>query len=210
MKEGIERSGLGQNLMPKNINIENTSAVTVKELTIKGSQMPEISSAQVGDANLSIRHGEVYIIETKNINRAEEFLRRIFHELDGNNEKYTLCLYTRHMGFKAEDFAQLKNLRVNAYQISTMSGKNIISPASLGFIKHTITDVARGEKPVVVIDCMDTLLLYSDYTTFNRFIEEILDITRAHQGISFFIIDPDTFEEKQLDKLRKFKSVIRV
>ncbi|MEM3396501.1 MAG: DUF835 domain-containing protein [Thermoplasmata archaeon] len=162
-------------------------------------------------SRVEIRDGEIYILETKNIDKAHDFIMNYIAENDKNNSKYLVNIFTRHMPVVNGLYKEAKGVCGNVFEISTVSGKNRISPASLGYIKHTISSTAFTEKkPLFVIDCIDVLAMYTDKGKVEAMLEELRDIVTATKGLGFIIIDPATYDEKELAQIRRFKTTIKI
>lgn len=160
---------------------------------------------------VGIREGEFYIVETKNVDKAHELIMNYIAENDKENSKYMVNIFTRHMPVVCGQYREAKGIGGNVFEISTMGGKNRISPASLGYIKHIILSTASGnKKPIFVIDCIDIMAMFADKEKVRVFLEELRDIITAGNGIGFVIIDPTTYDDKELAQLRRFKNTIKV
>ncbi|MEM4161056.1 MAG: DUF835 domain-containing protein [Thermoplasmata archaeon] len=173
------------------------------------AEMREACHAE-GPEDVEIREGEVYVVETKSLDKAHDFIGRYIQVQDRENKKYIVNIFTRHMPVVNGHY---KNVGVcgNVYEISTLTGKNRISPASLSYIKHMVSSSAFGEKkPLFVIDCIDVMGMYTEERKIWAFLEELRDIVTDRKGIGFMIIDPATYDERQLAQLKRFKSTIRL
>ncbi|MCX8174271.1 MAG: DUF835 domain-containing protein [Thermoplasmata archaeon] len=195
----------------KGLNMEIKSPHAVQA---HAKEAPEGMGAETGDvasSRVEIREGEVYLLETKNLDKAHDFIMKYIAENDKNNAKYLVNIFTRHMPVVNGIYREAKGICGNVFEISTVSGKNRISPASLGYIKHTVTSTAFAEKkPFFVIDCIDVLAMYADKEKVGAMLEELRDTITATGGLGFVIIDPDTYDEKELAQLRRFKTAIRI
>ncbi|MGC8913374.1 MAG: DUF835 domain-containing protein [Thermoplasmata archaeon] len=158
-------------------------------------------------------HSDLYLVETNDLEKAHNFIRKVIGLLDKSGESYAVSIFARHLPVVKKityNPSNYKNLTLNVYEVSTMSGKNRVAPASAGFIKHTVASTSLNRKPVVVIDCIDTMALYLTTQQLNSFLEELRDLITATEGLGFIIIDPSIYDEKELTQMRRFKSVIKI
>lgn len=195
----------------KELNTE-TKSIPLESLPNKGGlDGMKGKSENLDDSHIEIREGEIYILETKHVERAHEFIMKYIAENDKNNSKYLVNIFTRHMPVVNGLYKDEKGICGNVYEITTVSGKNRISPASIGYIKHTISSTAFAEKkPLFVIDCIDIMAMYADKEKVNAMLEELRDIITATKGLGFIIIDPTTYEERELAQIRRFKISIKI
>jgi len=179
------------------------------DLKPEGKMSLGVERMQYTDDEISggaeIKEGEVYIVESRNLDKAHQFILNYISSK--NPEEYSINIFTRHTpvinGF-------YKSLNANIYEISTMSGKNRISPGSISYLKHIVHSSTAQKKPIFVVDCIDILSMFSGKEKVYAAIEELRDIVTATKGIGFIILDQTTYEERELNQIKRFKKVIRI
>jgi len=93
------------------------------------------------------------------------------------------------------------------HTITTLPGAGNIAPTQL----HRILERARsylagahreGSKGVVVIDCFEYLMMYSDFRSVLKFLATLADYTVLYEGTLVITVDDDSLEERELRILR--------
>lgn len=66
-----------------------------------------------------------------------------------------------------------------------------------------------GENGVVMLDGIEYLSLFNDFSKLLRFVEELNDLVMELHAILLISIDPRSFDQRSLARLRRFAEVVQ-
>ncbi len=82
--------------------------------------------------------------------------------------------------------------------------ENTISPKDVEEIKSAVSDfVGITEKPVILLDCFDQIMLANGFEKSMSMLREIKDLCGKNNANLLVSINPEMFEEKQLSAIEK-------
>ena len=89
--------------------------------------------------------------------------------------------------------------------------ENTISPKDVDGTKSAISDfVGKTEKPVILLDCFDQLMLANGFEKSINMLKEIKDICMKNNANLLVSINPEMFEKEQLSVIEKEFEEVKV
>lgn len=125
---------------------------------------------------------------------------------------YTLFVAAIHQGWYGLCFTrELPEKIRERYDITTTpliwlteidSKDPCLRPQELEMISHTITEfIDKSENSVVILDALEYLATYNDFTRVLRMIQHVRDVISTHKAVLLVSINPATLEERQAQLL---------
>jgi len=98
-----------------------------------------------------------------------------------------------------------ENKNVKVIWVTDIVGKNRIKPHNLTIITDNIIKfLERGDKKVVVLDCIEYLLLYNDFINIMRNLELINSYAMEHNSLVIIIVDNEAYTTKEYSLLKRY------
>jgi hypothetical protein len=93
--------------------------------------------------------------------------------------------------------------------LSERSGPGNIPPDQLNRVIQRVGAFLVGRKnPVVLLDGVEYLSVFNDFSKVNMFLEELNDLVMASKAILFVPIDPQSLDPRSLARLRRYTEVV--
>lgn len=165
-------------------------------------QRVESINVSVNDGIYAFDLGRIYLI----LNPRSERAFTIARDLMSSGQKM-LCVSRYHPEIVrgmwiSEEFKSIwlserqGDANVPATQLSRLRGK----------IEAFLSD---GENRVVLLDGIEYLSLFNDFSKLLRFIEDLNDLVMELRAILLISVDPRSFDQRSLARLRRFAEVVQ-
>jgi hypothetical protein len=89
--------------------------------------------------------------------------------------------------------------------------ENAISPKDIEGLKSAISDfVGKVEKPVILLDCFDQLMLVNGFEKAMSMLWEVKDICMKNNASLLLSVDPEMFEKEQVVAIEKELEEVKI
>ncbi|MFP4170120.1 MAG: DUF835 domain-containing protein [Methanomassiliicoccales archaeon] len=84
-----------------------------------------------------------------------------------------------------------------------------VSGSSLDGIREAADSfLARNEKGIVVLEGIEYLSLFNDFSKLQIFVEQLNEISMERRAVLLISVDPRLFDQRSLARLRRFAEVV--
>ncbi|WP_026068766.1 DUF835 domain-containing protein [Methanomassiliicoccus luminyensis] len=164
-------------------------------------QKLEPLSISMGISPIEFDYGRTYFINEKKMDKA----CRIVQDFLYSGSK-VMCVTRMHPDLMQ---GRWPGKRVEALWLSERNGPNNVPPDQLGHIAQRVSSFLMGKKHgVVLIDGIEYLCAFNEFSRVQAFIEQVNDVVMASQAILIVPIDPRSLEPRYLARLQRFAEIL--
>lgn len=173
------------------------------ETALEEAVRPRFGSVTVGTGKRSMvfDYGRTYVVLEKNRDRglkiASDFL------ILGSE---VLCISRKHPDLLRDNWTGKVPEQI---WLSERPGVRNISPAHLSKLVRRMIEFTRGhEHAVVVLDGIEYLAFFNEFSHVQIFVEHLNDVTMETSSVFLMTIDPRSFDLRSLARLKRFAEVV--
>ncbi len=165
-----------------------------------GGRKVDSMSVSVGREVLVFDCGRTYFMVDQRLNRILTIARDLISS--GSNVLYV-------SRFHPDLICERSDKEVQTIWLSERPGSKSVPPDQLSRLAQSIAAfVGKNPSPVVLIDGIEYLSLFNDFSRLQMFIEQVNDIVMESRAILLIAVDPRLFDPRSLAKLQRFAEVV--
>lgn len=151
-----------------------------------------------------LERGVNYIVREKKPEESFEiFADLIFHGIKG------LCITRMNPDVVRKKFGIEKSIPI--YWLSKIESEYSLEPTNVRLMVNTIEKfVNENQFGVVLLDGLEYLISFNDFTTLVKVVEDVCEIVSAKKSNFILPINPSTFDEKEMARLERNMEILVV
>lgn len=164
-------------------------------------QKVEPLSVDMGIEPITFDYGRTYFVNERKIDKACQIVQDFLY-----SGSKVMCITRMHPDLMQ---GRWPGKRVEALWLSERNGPNNVPPDQLAHIAQRVNSFLMGKKrSVVLIDGIEYLCAFNDFSRVQMFIEQVNDLVMASQAILIVPIDPRSLEPRYLARLQRFAEIL--
>lgn len=170
-------------------------------MILPGDRRVDSVIVNIGQENLSLEYGRVYLICERRQERSLQIANELIYS--GSDMLFISRMHPDLLTIQSE------TKRPEKVWLSERMGENNIPPEQLSRLSSRIVEFLEGKKgPVVLLDGIEYLCAYNDFSKVQKMMEQINDRIMASHAILLVPVDPLSFDVRSLARLRRFAEVL--
>lgn len=148
-----------------------------------------------GEKRPELESGRGYLFKEKT---PEKGLSLAIENMREDGEGYLL---TRMEAEKLKEKYPLPEETVSFHRLGDPSKKDNFDPSILVMIAHSVTNFLEEKGGTAMIEGVETLLEENTFDKFITFLDNLVNVTKAEEGILVMTLDPDAISEQELGEI---------